>query len=128
MTAFDQSAVEAEIREAVGAYEHALGTNDITTLSTFFWEDPRVVRLSPDGGLYGHQQISDFRRARDISDIEREVTDLRILVLGPDSGVATCEYRRTGSGRRGAQSQVWKRTPEGWRIVVTHVSLNCVNG
>ena len=37
--------------------------------------------------------------------------------------VATAEYRRTGSGRRGAQSQVWVRRPEGWRIASAHVSL-----
>ena len=37
--------------------------------------------------------------------------------------MATAEYRRLKSGRRGAQSQVWVRRPEGWRIASAHVSL-----
>ena len=58
-----------------------------------------------------------------MSDVERVLSQVRIVALSPDLGVATCEYRRVGSGRRGAQSQVWMRRPEGWRIVSAHVSL-----
>jgi len=120
---FHEAAVAAEIRERFEAYEAALGANDVDALAAFFWEDPRAVRLGPDGGLYGHEQIAAFRRARDVSDIARELSEVRIVALTPDLGTATCEYRRTGSGRRGAQSQVWMRRPEGWRIVSAHVSL-----
>ncbi len=123
MTAFDQTAVEAEIRAEFDAYERALGENDLDTLSRFFWEDAAAVRLGPDGGLYGHDRIGAFRRARDVSDIEREVFEIRVVAHGPNWGTATCEFRRIGSGKRGAQSQVWKRFPEGWRIVSAHMSL-----
>ena len=120
----DERAVAAtEIRAAFDAYEAALAANDVAALSGFFWEDPRAVRLGPGGGLYGHAAIAAFRRGRDVSDIAREITEVRIVVLAPDIGVATCEYRRIVSGRRGAQSQVWQRLPEGWRIVSAHVSL-----
>ncbi|QPM90234.1 AtzH-like domain-containing protein [Pseudooceanicola algae] len=123
MEDFDRNAVEAEIRTAFDAYERALSENDVPALSEFFWEDPRAVRLGPDGGLYGHDRIRAFRRGRDVSDIARDLYEIRILALGPNTGSATCEYRRIGSGKRGAQSQVWKRFPEGWRIVSAHVSL-----
>ncbi|MEM1130477.1 MAG: AtzH-like domain-containing protein [Pseudomonadota bacterium] len=123
MAAFDEAAVAAEIRAEFDAYEAALTSNDVAALAGFFWEDPRVVRLGSDGGLYGHDQIVGFRKGRDVSDIARDLSEIRILVLGPDLGVATCEYRRLGSGRRGAQSQVWRRRPEGWRIVSAHVTL-----
>lgn len=123
MTKDEEQRVAAEIRAQFDAYETALRTNDIAALTGFFWNDPRAVRLGPDGGLYGHQEIAAFRRARDVSDVERVLSQVRIVALSPDLGVATCEYRRVGSGRRGAQSQVWMRRPEGWRIVSAHVSL-----
>ncbi|MBF9033132.1 DUF3225 domain-containing protein [Rhodobacterales bacterium HKCCE2091] len=124
MAEFDAAAVEAEIRAEFEAYEAALGSNDVAALAAFFWEDPRAVRLGPGGGLYGHDRIAAFRKARDVTDIARVLSEVRVEVLSPDIGVATCEYRRTGSGRTGAQSQVWMRKPEGWRIVSAHVSLD----
>ena len=76
-----------------------------------------------EGGLYGIEAIAAFRKGRDVSDIARDLTRVDIVALDPDVAVATAEYRRTGSGRRGAQSQVWVRRPEGWRIASAHVSL-----
>lgn len=113
----------AAIRAEFDAYEAALIGNDVTALTGFFWTDPRAVRLSPGGGLYGFEEIAAFRKGRDASDVARVLERVTILALGPDCGVASAEYRRTGSGRRGAQSQTWVRFPEGWRIVAAHVSL-----
>lgn len=124
----DNAQTAAEIRAAFDNYEAALMANDVDTLSALFWRDPRAVRLSPDGGLYGYDEIASFRRGRDTSDIARNLGRVEILVLAPDLGVATAEYVRRGSGRRGAQSQVWKRFPEGWRIVSAHVSLESTFG
>ena len=115
--------VERDVRAAFDGYEAALGTNDVPALAEFFWNDPRTVRIGPEGGRYGHDDITAFRKARDVSDIARELYETRILPLSEDVAVATTEYRRTGSGRRGAQSQVWVRRPEGWRIASAHVSL-----
>jgi hypothetical protein len=55
--------------------------------------------------------------------VARELLRVDVVALAADLGVATAEYRRLGSGRRGAQSQVWMRRPKGWRIVSAHVSL-----
>jgi len=120
---FDEAAVAAEIRAAFDAYEAALTANDVAALTGFFWADPRAARLASDGGLYGYEAIAAFRRGRDASDLARELLRVDVLALAPDLGVATAEYRRLRSGRRGAQSQVWMRRPEGWRIVSAHVSL-----
>jgi ketosteroid isomerase-like protein len=111
------------IRAAFDAYEAALMSNDADALSGFFWRDPRAVRLSADGGLYGYDEISAFRAKRDVSDIARDLLRVEILVLAPDLGVANAEYRRRNSGGKGAQSQVWKKFEDGWRIVAAHVSL-----
>ena len=120
---FDAEAVEAEVRAAFDGYEAALGANDVDALTGYFWDSPKAVRLMTEGGLYGIAAIATFRRGRDVSDIARSLTRIDIVALGPDVAVATAEYRRIGSGRRGAQSQVWVRRPEGWRIASAHVSL-----
>jgi len=118
-----EATTAAEIRAAFDSYEAALMANDVDALSGFFWRDPRAVRLSAGGGLYGFDEIAAFRKGRNVSDIERDLTRVEILVLAPDLGVANTEYRRRNSELNGAQSQVWKRFAEGWRIVSAHVSL-----
>ena len=123
MAGFDDEAVRAEIRAAFDAYEAALVGNDVEALIGFFWDDPRALRMTNEGGLYGFAEIAAFRRGRDVTDVARELTRVEIRALGPDAGVAVAEYRRTSSGKRGVQSQVWQRRPEGWRIVAAHVSL-----
>lgn len=114
----------AEIGAEFDRYEAALLSNDVDALSGFFWRDPRTLRLSPGGGLYGYDAIIAFRQGRDVTDVARDLEKITIRAIGRDCGVATAEYRRRKSGRRGAQSQVWVRFPEGWRIVAAHVSLD----
>ena len=120
---FDEDAVAAEVRAAFDGYEAALEANDVDALDGYFWRSPKTVRLMTEGGLYGIEAIAEYRRVRDVSDIERDLLRIDIVALGPDVAVATAEYLRRGSGRRGAQSQVWVRRPEGWRIASAHVSL-----
>lgn len=120
----DETTIAAEVRAAFDAYEAALAANDVDALTGFFWTDPRVARLTAEGGAYGPGQIAAFRKARDVGDLARELLRVDVVVLGPDVAVATAEYRRTGSGRRGGQSQVWLRTADGWRIASAHVSLS----
>jgi hypothetical protein len=117
-----------DIRVAFDAYEAALMANDIEALSGFFWRDSRAVRLSAEGSLYGYDEIAAFRARRDASDIARDLLRVEILALAADIGVANAEYRRRASGRKGAQSQVWKKFYEGWRIVSAHVSLEAISG
>lgn len=119
----DADGVAGEIRAAFDAYEAALVGNDVEALIGFFWDDPRATRLMTEGGLYGIEEIANFRKNRPTEDLARELTRVDVVALGADVGVATAEYRRLGSGRRGAQSQVWVRRPEGWRIASAHVSL-----
>ena len=118
-----QQRVEAEIRARFDAYETALVTNDVESLIAFFWDDPRAVRLGPDGGSYGFDEIAGFRKARSPDDLARTLTKVDIHALSPEIGVANAEYQRTVSGRKGAQTQVWTKRDGIWRIISAHVSL-----
>lgn len=118
-----EDAAARELRAAFDGYETALNGNDVDALIDYFWNDPKAVRLLAGGGAYGYEQIANFRRGREISDITRTLTRVDILMLGETIGVANCEYVRKNSGRKGAQSQVWRKFPEGWKIVSAHVSI-----
>ena len=104
-------------------YEKALMANDVDELNTLFWVAEETVRYGPVETLYGHAEIAGFRKARDASDISRELTRTVITTYGTDFATAWTEYRRLSNGRMGRQTQTWARMPEGWRIVAAHVSL-----
>ncbi len=123
MGGFDSDSVAAEIRAAFDRYEAALTGNDVEALVAFFRQDALAIRMMNDRGLYGIGAIAAFRKGRDTADLARELLRVDVVALSADIGVATAEYRRTGSGRRGAQSQVWQRGPDGWHIAAAHVSL-----
>lgn len=115
--------VVAEVRRAFDAYEAALMANDTGTLDALFWDHPAVLRYGVGEVLKGKEAISAFRRGRTVTDLARDLTDIVITTYGDDFATAFCEYRRTGSGRSGKQSQTWLRTVDGWRITAAHVSL-----
>ena len=111
------------VRARFDAYEAALTSNDVAALIDFFWDDPNAVRLGPDGGAYGYDEIAGFRKGRDASDIDRDLLRVEINVLADDIAIANAEYKRKKSGRLGAQSQGWQRRGDVWRIISAHVSL-----
>ena len=119
----NQPEVVAEVRRAFDAYEAALMANDTDALDAFFWDHPSVIRYGVGEVLEGKAAIRAFRRGRALTDLARELTALVITTYGRDFATAFALYRRTGSGRRGKQSQTWLRTADGWRIVAAHVSL-----
>jgi hypothetical protein len=83
------------------------------------------MRFGATENLYGIEEIEAFRKARPAVGLARQVTRLEIVTFGRDFGSVTLEFERSNGGqvRRGRQSQVWVRLPEGWRIVAAHVSL-----
>jgi hypothetical protein len=113
--------VIAELRELYPQYEHALVTNDVEKLVKMFWADPRVMRFGATENLYGHKEISEFRKARPSANLTRTVMRLDIVAFGKDFASITLEFER--GSQQGRQSQTWVRFPEGWRIVAAHVSL-----
>lgn len=114
--------IVAEVTEAFEAYEQALGTNDLDTIDGLFWDSPLTLRYGPNGTLLSHAAISAFRRARDITGVERTLKNTHITTFGRDFAVANTESDRPSSDVTGRQAQTWVRMPEGWRIVSAHVS------
>ena len=56
--------------------------------------------------------------------LARRLAGTVITTYGTDFATAsTLFYREAMSGKVGRQTQVWVRTPEGWRVVAAHVSV-----
>ncbi|WP_148874941.1 oxalurate catabolism protein HpxZ [Serratia marcescens] len=119
----DRPAVLAEVNAAFYRYEQALISNDIDVLDELFWHDARTVRYGATESLYGIDEIRDFRQRRPANGLERQLENTQITTFGEDMAVASTEFHRPGSNRRGRQMQTWVKLPCGWRIVAAHVSL-----
>lgn len=83
---------------------------------------PCTVRYGTTECLYGHDQISAFRKSRPGKHLDRKIRRLEITTFGVDFAVANIEFSREGEPRTGRQSQTWVRFAEGWRVVAAHVS------
>jgi hypothetical protein len=116
--------VKAEVEAAFAAYERALTTNDVATLDRLFLNSPSTIRYGIGENLHGYAEIAAFRSARSPVGLERTLERTTIVTYGRDLATAWTLFRRPSmQGKIGRQSQVWMRTPEGWRVVAAHVSV-----
>jgi hypothetical protein len=116
--------VVAELRAAFDRYEKALVSNDVPVLDELFRDDARTVRYGATEILYGYAEIKSFRAARSPVALGRKLSRTVITTFGREFGVASTLYERPSApGKIGRQTQTWVKFPEGWRVVVGHVSL-----
>lgn len=124
MLEIDIPEVKAEVEAAFAEYERALVTNDVETLDRLFLNSEKTVRYGGGENLYGFAEIAAFRAARSPLGLERRLERTLITTYGRDMATAWTLFRRDSmAGKVGRQSQVWLRSPEGWRVVAAHVSV-----
>jgi hypothetical protein len=117
-------AVKAEVEAAFLEYERALVSNDVETLDRLFLDSPNTIRYGAAENLYGYAEIAAFRAGRPSAGLERNLERTVIASYGHDMATAWTMFRRPSlPGKIGRQSQVWMRTPDGWRVVAAHVSV-----
>jgi ketosteroid isomerase-like protein len=120
----DIAEIKAEVEAAFRDYEQALVTNDVERLDALFLKSDRTIRYGAGENLYGYQEIAAFRAGRSSVGLDRSLERTVITTYGRDFATAWTLFRRpTSAGKIGRQSQVWIRTPDGWRVVAAHVSL-----
>ncbi len=116
--------VKAEAEAAFAEYEKALISNDVETLDRLFLDSPNTIRYGAGENLYGYAEIAAFRAARPSVGLERSLERTVVTTYGHDMATAWTMFRRPSlPGKIGRQSQVWMRTPDGWRVVAAHVSV-----
>jgi ketosteroid isomerase-like protein len=120
----DLPEIVAEVKAAFERYERAVVSNDVGTLDQLFRDDARTIRYGATENLYGYDEIKKFRAARSPVGLARTLYRTVITTYGRDYAVASTLFRRaTAPGKIGRQTQTWVRCPDGWRVVVGHVSL-----
>ena len=124
MLLVNDPAVVAELSALHEEYEKALVKNDVEKLTQFFWKSSLALRFGVRENLYGADEIETFRKTRSPLG-DREISNVRVVTFGDDCGIVTLEFSRNQSSDvpKGRQSQVWRKLPEGWKIVSAHVSL-----
>jgi hypothetical protein len=125
MTTVNDPAVVAEVTQLYLKYEEALCKNNLEVMDELFWDGSEVVRFGITENLYGSEEIRKFRASRPTFQLEREISNLKVVTFGSDAAAVTLEFRRVmnGVGRSGRQSQMWYRFSEGWKVISAHVSL-----
>lgn len=115
----------AEITALYMEYEQALCSNDIETMDRLFWDSTEVIRLGATENLYGIEEIRAFRQGRPAVNLEREILKLKVVTFDQDTASVVLEFKRVINNvdRYGRQSQMWRKFPEGWKIVFAHVSF-----
>jgi ketosteroid isomerase-like protein len=114
---------EAEVRACFEAYERALLSNDVEAMDRWFTDDPSVVRFGIADAQHGPEEIAAWRRTADPVPADRRHVRTTITALGPDVVVAALEFANGTRPGQGRQTQVWRRTSTGWRVVHAHVSM-----
>jgi hypothetical protein len=116
--------VKVQVEAAFALYETALTSNDVEMLDRLFLDSPTTIRYGAAENLYGYAEIAAFRAARSPVGLERTLESTVITTYGHDMATAWTLFRRPSmQGKVGRQSQVWMRTPDGWRVVAAHVSV-----
>ena len=114
-----------ELKAAFDRYEEALMAGDVTGQNGSFWSDPSVVRVDGDGPVIGPQALAEFR-ARRPTPGPRRLRDLHVVRSPGDTVVIVSVNERLSPDEEvtglGAQTQVWARTEEGWRVIAAVVS------
>ena len=121
------ASVVSEIRTVLHAQQGAWNGGDIDSFMNGYARDETTVFVSGDEVMRGWQTVRD-RYLKKYSDRAKMGTltfsDLEIEQLGPDSAVALgrWELKRASDNPHGHFTLIFRKTPDGWRIVHDHTS------
>ncbi len=128
-----------EINGIIQNYAKSVDNIDIPLAEQFWQTDNRVSFIHPRGNEYGWNQIKDNFYGKTMGETfsrrQLQIKDINIQVYG-DTAVAVFHwdfpavFRKDGSPitTHGRESQVFTRTPNGWKLVHIHYSNMPVTG
>jgi uncharacterized protein (TIGR02246 family) len=117
----------SEIRTVLRAQQEAWNGGDIDNFMNGYARDETTVFVSGDVVMRGWQTVRDryLKKYSDRAKMGRlTFSDLEIEQLGPDSAVALgrWELKRASDNPHGHFTLIFRKTPDGWRIVHDHTS------
>jgi beta-aspartyl-peptidase (threonine type) len=122
-------AADVAIRRVLDAQVEAWNKGDLEAFMTGYWQSPELSFFSGGDKYRGWQATIDRYRKRYQSEGQEmgQLTfrELDIQVLGPDSAWVRGRWQLVRSKDKpgGLFTLIFKRFPEGWRIVHDHTSM-----
>jgi ketosteroid isomerase-like protein len=117
----------AEIRAVLDAQVAAWNRADVLGFMRGYWKSPATEFVSSSGVLRGWEKVLErYRRVYPDKRAMGSLTfsDLEVTLLGPKAALALGHWqlRREHDQRGGVFTLVFRRFPEGWRIINDHTS------
>jgi ketosteroid isomerase-like protein len=129
----DRASDKNEIRELISKYARSIDGADTTLASQVWLDSPDVSFIHPLGHEHGFEQIKEnmYRHLMGKLFSERKLTprDISVHVYGDAAWAEfywdfAAKLRKDGSpiATHGRETQVYRRTADGWRLVHVHYS------
>ena len=122
-----------EIKSVIAKYSNSVDAADTNMASQVWLDSPEASFIHPLGHEHGFEQIKQnvYKRlmGKTFSERKLSVHDVAVQMLG-DAAVAefywdfSAKFRKDGSPitTHGRETQVYRKTPDGWRLVHAHYS------
>lgn len=127
--AASNSGAESEVERVLRTQQEAWNRHDLDGFMAGYWSSPQLTFFSGAKENHGWQATMDRYRAVYASPGHEmgklEFSDLRIAMLGADAAFARGSWRLTmsdGKTPHGLFTLVFRKFPEGWKIVHDHTS------
>lgn len=118
---------EAAIRAVLNAQVAAWNKGDLDEYMKGYWNSPDLIFISGATENRGYEAaLERYKRSYKSAGHEMgqlDFSELRITVLSPDSAYATGKFHlkmANGKEPTGRFTLIWRKFPEGWRIVHDH--------
>jgi beta-aspartyl-peptidase (threonine type) len=121
----------AEVRGVLNRQQAAWNRHDLEAFMSGYWNSPELTFFSGAKGTHGWQPtLERYRKTYQGEGHEMgklEFTDLNVQALGPDAAFVRGAWHLTmsdGKTPHGLFTLVFRRFPDGWKIVHDHTSAD----
>jgi Domain of unknown function (DUF4440) len=119
--------LEAGVRALLKKQVADWNRGDVTAFMRGYWKSPQTEFVNPDGIMRGWQTVLDRYRKNypDRASMGHlEFSNLEVTVLGPEAALAVGHWqlKRQNDTPGGVFTLVFRKFPEGWRIINDHTS------
>jgi ketosteroid isomerase-like protein len=121
------ASLEAGVRALLNKQVADWNRGDVTAFMRSYWKSPQTEFVSADGIMHGWQTVLDRYRKTypDRASMGHlDFSNLEVTVLGDESALAVGHWqlKRQNDTPGGVFTLVFRKFPEGWRIINDHTS------
>lgn len=130
-TTAGMSPAERAVRATFETLLNGIRKSDVEMVMSVYWNSPQLVIFNNNGTVTrSWEQVRSNRASSypDAKNVQLEVRDVRVTMLGAGGAVVTClwtqtqEFRGTPESATGRLNVVFRLINNGWKIVHTHTS------